>query len=98
MYSTDGGNTWSEYSGPVVVGAGKLVSLKSVSSHGDLKSRVVVIDEECSDSGDNVDTSTENPGSFFCRSNKQNDVRIHFTNVSRELNSVLSLVYLVANK
>ena len=38
MYSTDGGNTWSEYSGPVVVGAGKIVSLQSVSSHGDLKS------------------------------------------------------------
>ena len=42
-----------------------------MSSHGDLKSRVVVIDEECSDCGDNVDNSTENPGSFFCGFNKQ---------------------------
>ena len=34
-----------------------------------------MIDEECSDSGDNVDTSTENPGSFFCGSNKQDSAQ-----------------------
>ena len=71
MYSIDEGNTWSEYSGPVGVGAGKVVFLQSVSSNGVLKSRVVVIDEECNDCGENADTSTANPENFFCGSNKQ---------------------------
>ena len=49
MYSVDDGITWSEYSGPVRVGAGKVASLQSVSSNGVLKSRVVVTDGACSD-------------------------------------------------
>lgn len=49
MYSIDGSNTWSEYSGPVWVGTGRVASLRSISSNGVLKSRVVVADEECSD-------------------------------------------------
>ena len=46
MYSLDGGNTWIEYSDPINIGDGKVVSLQSVSSSGDLKSRLVVIDQE----------------------------------------------------
>jgi len=61
MYSIDEGNNWSEYSGPVGVGVGKVVALQSVSSNGALKSRVVSIDEECNDCGENADTSTANP-------------------------------------
>ena len=44
MYSVDDGDSWSKYIGPVrvVVGAGRKVSLESVSFYGTLKSRVVV--------------------------------------------------------
>lgn len=52
MYSADEGNTWSQYSGPVEVGAGKSVYLQSVSSDGSLMSRVVLADEECKDCED----------------------------------------------
>mmetsp|Transcript_44497 Transcript_44497/g.87284 ORF Transcript_44497/g.87284 Transcript_44497/m.87284 type:complete len:874 (+) Transcript_44497:265-2886(+) len=56
MFSIDEGDTWMKYSNPVGVGVGKVVSLRSTSSNGVLKSRVVVIDEECNDCGydDNI--------------------------------------------
>jgi hexosaminidase len=43
-YSIDEDNTWMTYSGPVEVGAGVSVSLRSESSDGALKSRVVVVE------------------------------------------------------
>lgn len=43
-YSTDEGNTWTAYSGPVYVGAGVSVALRSESYDGALKSRVEIVD------------------------------------------------------
>ena len=72
MYSTDEGNTWSQYSSPVGVGAGSVVHLQSVSSDGVLKSRLVVADEECVDCGKEVDAS---------------DVQVDTPDVTNELSS-----------
>jgi len=62
MYSIDEGNTWSKYSVPVEVGVGKVASMQSMSSSGVLMSRIVVIDEECNDCGDDVVSSDLNDG------------------------------------
>jgi hypothetical protein len=52
MYSTDQGGTFSRYSDPVNVGAGQTAHLKSVSEDETLESRVVVVNGECTDCGD----------------------------------------------
>ena len=59
MYSVDEGNMWSKYSGPVGVGAGTVVLMQSVSLNGVLKSRIVVIDEECTDCGNDGNVNAD---------------------------------------
>jgi hypothetical protein len=61
MYSTDQGSTWSYYVDPVNVGAGQTAHLKSMSSDWSLESRVVVVNEECTDcDNQSVSSSSEN--------------------------------------
>ena len=71
MFSTDQGATWSYYVNPVNIGVGQVAHLKSVSEDGTLVSRVVVVNEQCSDceeegievsTGDDAGTET-NTGS-----------------------------------
>mmetsp|Transcript_5522 Transcript_5522/g.8281 ORF Transcript_5522/g.8281 Transcript_5522/m.8281 type:complete len:211 (+) Transcript_5522:44-676(+) len=64
MFSIDEGDTWIKYSNPVGVGVGKVVFMRSTSSNGVLKSRVVIIDEECNDCGEKEDTQMSNGGNI----------------------------------
>ena len=58
MYSTDQGATWSYYVNPINIGAGQVAHIKSMSSDWSLESRVVVVNEQCSDCEDSVGTPT----------------------------------------
>lgn len=65
VYSTDEGDTWSQYTKPVSVGAGKAVHLMSMSADGSLESRVVVADEECSDCGEDLQLGSVEPSTDY---------------------------------
>ena len=60
LYSTDQGGSWLPYPGPVNVGPGKVVQLKSTSADGSLESRVIVASEGCVDCFDNLSDSPGN--------------------------------------
>merc|ERR1712176_1453714 len=62
IYSADQGITWLRYTGAVTVGLGKVVSLQSMSFNGAFKSRVVVVDEVCTDCGESTDSTPDAVG------------------------------------